>query len=294
MNDKRLTVLFGGREALPVRAIPYVAPWARFSPDVVITYLTKGKRNLPRDLTLSAYHLNGADPVRVELREWDGPLAKLKGFEAELDRKYANRDENYAAWRRKAVKEILPASVFMWLDEFEKEFQDDQKGIVFNDERLDNAKLILTPMLDADTREMVMEGFEGQEPGQVTQAATGGAPKVKTGRPPSVQVKAEIVRQIVVAFETAANRKFDSDVLPGSAADLLDACMRIEKAVTKRNATMVTTTNTFKKWLRAAGYSFSNGCTPKDQATFWTHLTPQTITIINAGVFTGVSPEKSP
>ncbi len=122
-------------------------------------------------------------------------------------------------------------------------------------------------------------------------AATGGTPEAKTGRPPTIKKKAEIVRQIVVAIEQEAGKKFDTGALPGNAADLLDACQRIEKAVTGKASKMTASAETFKDWLRAAGYSFPGGRTPKDQATFWTRHAPTTIPKINAAVFTGVIPD---
>jgi len=128
-------------------------------------------------------------------------------------------------------------------------------------------------------------------PAIVQQAATGGTPKVKTGRPPTIKIKAEIVRQIIDAIEQAAGKKFDTGALPGNASDLLDACQRIEKAVNGKASKMTTSAKTFKKWVRAAGYSFPDGRTPKDQATFWTGHTPATIPKINAGVFAEVIPD---
>lgn len=126
---------------------------------------------------------------------------------------------------------------------------------------------------------------------QLEQSATDVEP-VRMGRPPSIQAKAEIVRQIVVAFEQVAETQFNPGALPGKATDLLDACQRIEKSLTGKTYKMMATQEAFNAWLRAASYSFPNGRTPKDQATFWTHLVPAIMGKINAGVFTGVIPEK--
>lgn len=121
--------------------------------------------------------------------------------------------------------------------------------------------------------------------------STDGKP-LRTGRPPSIRAKAEIVRQIVVAFEQVAETQFNPGALPGKATDLLDACQRIEKSLTGKTSKMMATQEAFKDWLRTAGYSFPNGRTPKDQETFWTHLAPAITGKISAEVFTGVIPEK--
>lgn len=112
----------------------------------------------------------------------------------------------------------------------------------------------------------------------------------KTGRPPEIARKAEILRQIIIAAEQVAGKQFTPAALPGNADDLLAACKRIEKALTDKILLMEASTETFKGWLRKAGYSFPNGRAPKGQETFWTHIAPKTTGKINAGVFTAVIP----
>lgn len=113
--------------------------------------------------------------------------------------------------------------------------------------------------------------------------------KAKGGRPKTIDKKANAVRKIIEAFEKAAKRKFESDSLPGSAADLLNTCKQMEKAQTKKNSLFGgTTTNTFNTWLHAAGYSFSPGRTPDVKGQYWTQLCVKTIGLITSDVFTGV------
>lgn len=229
---------------------------------------------------------------------------KLKALEAKLRQQYSNYDLGYDAWHNGAMANFLPG-VFVWLDEFETAFQADLENTDFSDKQPGVDELTLTPMLDADTRAMVMEGFETRP--MVTAQETGTAAKIeaaqgattkdgdrvaRTGRPQTIRKKAEIVRQIVDAFELVAEKQFDVGALPGSAVDLLDACQRIERSLTGKTLMMETSSETFKGWLRTAGYSFPNGRTPKTQATFWTHLAPIATGKITAGVFTEVIPEK--
>jgi hypothetical protein len=305
MNNGRLTVWIGEFEALPVRGIPYVGGWTRFFPNRTVDYLSRKDNFTPRCASLTAYHRpDGNTPVPVEPREWNRVAVKLKAFEAKLREQYSDNNIGYDAWQNGAVA-ILPPSAFVWLDEFVRAFQADLEHTDFSNKQPGVDELTFTPMLDADTRAMVMEGFDmppmvtEQEPEaaatkvETAQAATtkDGELVAKPGRPPSINMKAAILRQIVTAAESITGERFDAGPLPGSAADLLEACQIIEKALTGKATKMAASTETFKNWLRVAGYSFSTGRTPTDQTIFWTHLAPEITAKINPQVFTGVIPE---
>lgn len=164
----QLTVWIDGREALPVRAIPHVTGWQRFHPNDVVNCLEQ--KRLTRSSTLTAYHISDNRPVQVKPREWYAVGEKLAGLEAELKLKHGDDGMGdkigYAAWLRDAVP-ILPAGVWVWLDDFKKEYQakvnnwdfiDHERAI--DDESPPDTELTLTPMMDADTMAMVLNGFE--------------------------------------------------------------------------------------------------------------------------------------
>lgn len=166
MNDKQLTIWIDGRVALPVRAIPYVADWENLlSPDVVAKSFEHGKDwYSARCANLTAYHLQRNEPIKVERREWKKVTVQIEAFEAELFQKYGKEGLGgkigYAVWQRESASK-LPAGVFVWLDEFEKEYQAECRREERISKQFVDAKLILTPMAaDADTRAMVMAGFE--------------------------------------------------------------------------------------------------------------------------------------
>lgn len=166
MNDKQLTIWIDGRVALPVRAIPYVADWENLlSPDVVAKSFEHGKDwYSARCANLTAYHLQRNEPIKVERREWKKVTVQIEAFEAELFQKYGEEGLagkiGYAVWQRESASK-LPAGVFVWLDEFEKEYQAECEREGRVSKQFVDAKLILTPMAaDADTRAMVMAGFE--------------------------------------------------------------------------------------------------------------------------------------
>jgi len=216
MNDGRLTFWIDEREALPLRAIPYVTSWIRFSPDTLVSYLSRGSfdgRATSISSCLIAFRLIGSKPVVINPSEWNSVASRLDEIKAELKRKHGNgelsEEKGYESWKNDSLS-ILPKGVFVWLDEFEKEFQADKKRVsrvdidseVMDEEHEDELKfkcndedsedqkiykrnlkeeyevfkekvnqaqaqkqallyphLILAPMLDAATREIVMAGL---------------------------------------------------------------------------------------------------------------------------------------
>jgi hypothetical protein len=156
----RLTIWIDGREALPVRAIPYVAGWERlYHPESVARNLAR-KEGAPFDKlqNLVAYRRIAGKPLPVMANEWTAVMAELKGYETEFRERRPNIDEEddhagYSAWRKGAALK-LPAGVFVWLDEFLCEREADRKRMP------DNVPVTLAPMLDADKRAAMLEGFE--------------------------------------------------------------------------------------------------------------------------------------
>lgn len=122
MGRNRLTYFIDGREAVPVRAIPYVTGWMQ-SPDEVAGDLAMrvcAPFSVLRDI--SALHLNGAAVTKVLPKEWDAVVATLKALVARLKKSHGEGEEGYAVWRQESVK-ALPEGVFLWRDEFEAELQ---------------------------------------------------------------------------------------------------------------------------------------------------------------------------
>lgn len=108
------------------------------------------------------------------------------------------------------------------------------------------------------------------------------------GRPKSVEKNAAILKEIIVILTEGKN--INPDRLPGSAGDLHDACKRITREKSKKNM-FITSLNTFKEWLKAAGYGFGNGRTPSIEAKYWTDLCVENIGKIDSGIFTKYSGE---
>lgn len=170
----RLTIFINGREAVPVRAIPYITGWS-LSPDTVAALLTHRGGTIHKRLgTMTAYRRladGAASPILP--KEWDAIEVQLNGLVAELKARFPNQEEDetawqrgYAAWRQESIPH-LPAGVFIWRDEFEECFKADfsSKALtIVNDdgeaaERHGDRELTYAPMLANTARKLILEGF---------------------------------------------------------------------------------------------------------------------------------------
>jgi hypothetical protein len=182
MSGERLTTWIDGREALPVRAIPYADGWMRFSPDVVARYLAQDDDLFTEwDIPLVAYRQTDDVPIAaVPAREWDAVAASLAGFAEET----GDGDSGYSVWRKHAV-EKLPAGVFVWLDEFEAVHKSMCARLLLVPARSGDDDLTLSPVLpDGGVVAMVLDGFADKA--QLAElpadsGSEGDAPKVDAG-----------------------------------------------------------------------------------------------------------------
>ena len=158
MPDQRLTFSIDGREALPVRAIPYVTGWDRFTPVALVRYLAQDPERFTEwDKPLTAYVWRDGVPVAVAPSHWDRVLRILKSFEAQAGPVMDPSGDE--AWLEHAAEKI-PAGIFLWRDEFTDVYRAYCEKF---DEK--NKTLDLDPLLmDDATRAMVMAGLAEQMP----------------------------------------------------------------------------------------------------------------------------------
>lgn len=176
-----------GREAIPVRAIPYVTGWNSkrgLSPDMLATKLSthpkdRALRSPMRNLLAYKHHQGMTLAVRRD--DWQMVCVQLAGLSGELHAKFprgedgARDEQSRAAWQARAI-ELLPSGVFVWLDEFEEDFLRcfDYQSRGTAPERLDERDLNWNPTLPDKGGEIIMNGFEPQQenyqaaPAQVT------------------------------------------------------------------------------------------------------------------------------
>lgn len=148
-----------GREAIPVRAVPYVTGWI-MSPDVVASSLAHTDK-INRLEGITAYHYSSEDIAQMLPKEWDAAEADLETLSNKLKATETMEQENYPTWRREAIRMLLPGC-FVWRAEFEAAFQDayGPDRFSFLIERDGERELNFTPFIPLDLRAVVMEGFD--------------------------------------------------------------------------------------------------------------------------------------
>ena len=110
---KKITRVFGGREALPVRAVPLVTEWF-VTPQELALELSKPTRL--RNLTAYRYSEGQAVPVRA--KAWSLQHEVLVEIIRASKRDEHQPNQHLQSARRKSLKG-LPEGVFVWLDEFQ-------------------------------------------------------------------------------------------------------------------------------------------------------------------------------
>ena len=154
------------REALPVRAIPYVTGWdGDFGvPPWEVAIRLQTNINL-HAWDISAYRVLDGKPVAVQPRQWVMVEAQLAGYSEKLHRLYPRNEhlkpsaEGVAEWQSEAA-EKLPARAFVWLDEFKAEYRGWLGSKFKSRPNLVIPEFDLTPLLSEEVRKMVLEGFE--------------------------------------------------------------------------------------------------------------------------------------
>lgn len=159
-----VVVLINGREAVPVRALPFVVP-SQMSPDVIVTLMGRADE-CGRFDELFAYQLppHGC-PVRVQPSEWSRIAYKIMAFRDRIKREEESgaitKSIGSDRWKDDSIR-LLPASVFVWKDEFISEhFRDYIQGQVSEDEYKEGGyDPNFEPLIDPpELCDLVMKGF---------------------------------------------------------------------------------------------------------------------------------------
>ena len=155
----RSTFPIDTREALPVRAIPFVTGWI-MPPDVTATALAH-KDPFEGLKDVSAYHLWADGKVSLMLpKEWVRIQAELKALCDGLKSAETTEGESYPVWRQEAIK-ALPAACFVWREEFEQAFRRayDPLRVCLLDEHSDEQALNFQPYIAQSDAVLLIEGF---------------------------------------------------------------------------------------------------------------------------------------
>jgi len=174
-----------GREAIPVRALPFLSDRNTMSPDVVARAF-EGKDQLGRFPGLCAYRIDDGVVMPIAERWWKtGPCQKLDALsstiradehpsEHETEDEYKERKKReLSKWRDKSPG-LLPAGAFVFKDEYEQiyrhEFEygtyhfigDDGKSLS-EPEHSERIALKYSPFVDDATAALILAGFESYQ-----------------------------------------------------------------------------------------------------------------------------------
>jgi len=150
--------IIAGREAVPVRAIPFVDGWRSFTPDEVARGLAR--RNDSGKLEgLTAHYIASDESISAMLpKEWDAVVDALDELSMNLKKEGRPRSE----WREKSVRE-LPSHCFVWRDELEGAAGRWWWAVHIVGEREGDKALNFAPWMRAGDEDAVFEGVPRSE-----------------------------------------------------------------------------------------------------------------------------------
>lgn len=188
-------VIIAGREAVPVRAIPFVTGWQSFSPDAVAEGLAH-RLESGKLAGLTAYHIASDGSIAAMLpKEWDGPARALDALSAKLEEM---EGDSYPAWREQSIPE-LPSHCFVWRDEFDKNVTDWWRELHLVGERPGDKELNFTPRIPQSLVDAVLEGMPRSGATARHQTAVGAEPKVDDAAADDVEGLAALFDPVRVA-----------------------------------------------------------------------------------------------
>lgn len=187
-----------GRDAIPVRALPFVTCWFLGSEELAATLSNKGK---PGEVQrLKAYQLDDGKVKTINPSVWTTAEFDIHCLTASLKAKQGE----FSDWQQGAILK-LPAATFVWKDDFEQWFT---QTFLDEDSRVDllenlNSAIVgieFSPLISADFQSTVMEGFlsanektgpKAQEEVSATTQAQA-APEIER---PAVPVESDVARK---------------------------------------------------------------------------------------------------
>lgn len=115
-----VVIQVNGRDAIPVRAIPFITNWQLFTPGVLAKVLAQDDEVTAahgmRELT--AYRVEGGNVAPIPAIWWRNfACRELKLLSDTISASQSSHDAGYQQWRWQSVAK-LPAGVFVWRDEF--------------------------------------------------------------------------------------------------------------------------------------------------------------------------------
>ncbi len=156
----KATLLIDGREAVPVRAIPFVTAW-RLSPDALIKDLARHEHRRKYKDYLRSFQFDPANAhPEILPAEWDQVLVQLNALENRLDLGFAEGSEliSYAQWRDQSPA-VLPKGCFVWRDEFDEAMKCGRMTAALHEHEKELTWNYF-PLVPDDMAATIMEGFD--------------------------------------------------------------------------------------------------------------------------------------
>lgn len=178
-----VVVKFGVRDAIPVRAIPWLTDWKTMTPDSVALALS-GDESFFEFAAMRAYRV--ADPEPIRARWWHTHVLRpLMALSKTISMGRAPREVGTQEWQKESLKR-LPRGVFVWRDEFTQAHQrhyrnatlplgSDGKDAPLTDGEVadltaqheQRIALDFSPFVDEELYALIMDGFRlNAEPSQ--------------------------------------------------------------------------------------------------------------------------------
>lgn len=157
-----VVVVIKGREAIPVRAIPFLTEWLTLSPDAIVKQLA-GQTRFQRISGLKAYTWADGKVKAIPAAMWwqDRYVPMMKVIESDIRAQGEDSDIAYLRWQLKSLK-ALPAGAFVWKDEFESKYY---RAYRLQEEASESIELLDFDIAipEFETRRLVMQGFRPPE-----------------------------------------------------------------------------------------------------------------------------------
>lgn len=157
----QVIVNINGRDALPVRSLPFVAGFGELSPDVVALAAHGASPHFDHERTLATYRVEAGAIERFPSPQWSFIADRIDSLSRQLRAGVRDAKETRATWQAESIK-LLPESAFVWLDQFEDWFCRTRALPINEDGSLDateSATLDLHAWVPPELRPVVMEGF---------------------------------------------------------------------------------------------------------------------------------------
>lgn len=219
-----VVVVIEGREAIPVRALPFLTDWETMSPDVVSEALA-GNDFLSKFKDLRAHRFEHGKVKPIGQRYWRNRInTQLSELSASIKTEYPEHEIGYRKWQRESWK-LLPAGVFVWKDEWVIQYHRrymPARGVRLNEsgaamttnEWDESVALDFSPFIpEPEVQLLVMEGFETLPTDTATPAPEGDA---------AVPAPVGVTGTPTLAQNTAAPVELDYSLL-ATREQLLDA-----------------------------------------------------------------------